>query len=95
METTMLVFSRKVGEGVVLPSCGVVVTVTRVAGKRVRLGVLAPPDVQVHRGEVAQRILQGTDVREHPPQDAPCDSAAGCSSVSARDLRALNGNGHL
>jgi carbon storage regulator len=73
MEESMLVFSRKIGEGLVLPSCGVVVTVTRVAGKRVRLSVLAPPEVQVHRTEVLQRIHReagagepGGDIRPEP-----------------------------
>jgi carbon storage regulator len=48
----MLVLSRKVGETVVLPTRGVAVTVVATRGKRVRLGIVAPPEVQVHRSEV-------------------------------------------
>ncbi len=64
----MLVFSRRVGEGIVLPGCGVTVTVTRVAGKRVRLSILAPPDVHVHRTEVVRRIQYEGN---HKEQTAP------------------------
>lgn len=85
MEKSMLVFSRKVGEGVVLPSCGVVITVTRVAGKRVRLGVLAPPDVQVHRSEVLRRIRHGIDGGENSPEGEPCDASIDCALVSEHD----------
>ena len=44
----MLVLSRKVGESVVVGD-GVILTVLRSAGGRVRLGVTAPPDVAVDR----------------------------------------------
>jgi carbon storage regulator len=51
----MLVLSRKVGEKVVIPDCGLVITVLAVQGQRVRLGIEAPSDVVVHREEVWQR----------------------------------------
>jgi carbon storage regulator len=51
----MLVLSRKVGEEIVLPIHGVTIGVVAVAGKRVRLGITAPPDIKVHRKEVWQR----------------------------------------
>ena len=56
----MLVLSRKVGEQVVLPDCGVTVEVVAVSGKRVRLGFAAPAGTRVHRTEVWHRIC-GTD----------------------------------
>ena len=52
----MLVLSRKMGEEIVLPDCGVTIAVLRVGGKRVRLGIRAPDAVSVHRQEVAGRI---------------------------------------
>lgn len=48
----MLVLSRKIGEVVILPSCGVTVTVVATRGKRVRLGIVAPPNTSVRRSEV-------------------------------------------
>ncbi len=51
----MLVLSRKVGEQIVIGQ-GVTVTVLEVNGQRVRLGIIAPADVPVHRSEVCQRI---------------------------------------
>ncbi len=52
----MLVLSRKLGEGVVLPDCGVTVTVLSVEGRRVRLGVAAPQHVDVYREEIWERM---------------------------------------
>ena len=51
----MLVLSRKIGERIVIGQ-GVTVMVLEVNGQRVRLGVVAPDDVPVHRAEVVQRI---------------------------------------
>ena len=50
----MLVLSRKVGEKIVLPALDVSITVLGVHGKRVRIGVSAPPGLTVHREEVLQ-----------------------------------------
>lgn len=51
----MLVLSRKVGESVVIGG-RIVVTVVRVEGETVRLGIAAPSDVPVHRQEVYDEI---------------------------------------
>jgi carbon storage regulator len=51
----MLVLSRKVGEKVVVPDCGLIITVLAVQGQRVRLGISAPPETAVHREEVWRR----------------------------------------
>ena len=53
----MLVLSRKVGEKIVIPDCGVTLTVLGVRGNRVRLGIAAPADTVVHREEVWRRDL--------------------------------------
>jgi carbon storage regulator len=54
----MLVLSRKKGERIVLPDCGVTLTVLAIAGNQVRLGVSAPPEVAIHREEVWQNIAR-------------------------------------
>jgi carbon storage regulator len=48
----MLVLTRKAGEELVLPDLGVRITLLVVAGNRVRVGVQAPSDVVVLRGEL-------------------------------------------
>ncbi len=53
----MLVLSRKVGEQIVIPDLDVVLTVVRVKGNRVRIGVEAPENVKIHRREVWERPL--------------------------------------
>jgi carbon storage regulator CsrA len=49
----MLILTRKIGETVVLPSIGVSVTVMRVRGQGVRLGITAPVEIQIQREEIA------------------------------------------
>ena len=57
----MLVLSRKVGEVIVIGSEGeITLTVLEVRGDRVRLGLVAPREVPIHRdrplGEVIQEV---------------------------------------
>ena len=52
----MLVLSRRIGEQVVLPTCGVTISVVKVQGRRVRLGITAPKEMTVHRMESWQRL---------------------------------------
>jgi carbon storage regulator len=47
----MLVLSRKVGEKLIIGD-NITVVVNRVAGNRVTLGIEAPPEVRVIRGEL-------------------------------------------
>jgi len=48
----MLVLSRKPGETIVIGG-GIKVTVLEVKGNKLRLGIEAPPEVRVMRGELA------------------------------------------
>ncbi|MGV3485235.1 MAG: response regulator [Planctomycetaceae bacterium] len=50
----MLVLSRKEQESIVFPNLGIRVQVTRVRGKAVSIGVEAPDEVRVLRGELHQ-----------------------------------------
>jgi carbon storage regulator len=58
----MLVLTRRPGEQImiVLPTGELItVTLTEVMGQDVRLGVNAPRQIAVHRGEVADKIACG------------------------------------
>ena len=51
----MLILTRRVGEQIVIGD-DITVTVLRVEGNQVRIGIGAPHDVPVHREEVHKRI---------------------------------------
>ena len=57
----MLVLSRKPGEKLVIDS-HITITVVEVVGNRVRIGIEAPADVRILRGELAEW---------HEPQQQP------------------------
>ena len=51
----MLVLSRKRGEAITIGN-GVTITVLSVQGDKVKLGIVAPSEVPVHRQEIYDRI---------------------------------------
>lgn len=51
----MLVLSRKKNESIVIDN-DVVITIVEIRGDKVRLGIVAPKDVPVHRQEVYEAI---------------------------------------
>jgi len=51
----MLILTRKVGESIVIDG-RIVMTITRLEGDTVRVGIEAPSDVPVHRSEVYNEI---------------------------------------
>ena len=60
----MLVLTRKLGESIDIDGGTVTITVLSVASGQIKLGVVAPADVTVHRAEVARRIMEaGEDPR--------------------------------
>ena len=65
----MLVLSRKKNESIVINN-DVVITVIEVRGDKVRLGIVAPKDVPVHREEVYQAIHGHTPECGSPPAAA-------------------------
>jgi carbon storage regulator len=64
----MLVLSRRTGDELVIGG-QIRITITAVKGDRVRLGVLAPPEVRVDREEVHRRRKDWTE----PGPDRPLD----------------------
>jgi carbon storage regulator len=64
----MLVLSRKPGEKLVIDN-NITITVLEVAGNRVKLGVEAPGDVRVLRGELAWwQDAKAAEERPHKPR---------------------------
>jgi carbon storage regulator len=57
----MLVLSRKIGERIRIGD-HVTLTVVRIHGDKVRLGIEAPPDVTIHREEVYRRMQASGEV---------------------------------
>jgi len=51
----MLVLSCKCGKGIVIGD-GITVTVLATNGDRVKLGIMAPVEVPIHREEIYRRI---------------------------------------
>jgi carbon storage regulator len=51
----MLVLSRKKNESIVIAN-DIVITVVEIRGDKVRLGIVAPKDVPVHRSEIYEAI---------------------------------------
>jgi len=60
----MLVLSRKLGEKITIGE-GVTVSIVKVQGNRVQLGIQAPPDVRIHREEIQNRV-KGSAARSCP-----------------------------
>jgi carbon storage regulator len=48
----MLVLSRKPGQRVVVPRCGLTITIVSIEGDKVRLGFSAPREISVLREEL-------------------------------------------
>ena len=63
----MLVLSRKVNETIVIND-DIEITVVDVRGDRVRLGIVAPRKVPVHRREVWDAIQRQKRIAEEQPE---------------------------
>ncbi|HWR20254.1 MAG TPA: carbon storage regulator CsrA [Verrucomicrobiae bacterium] len=53
----MLILTRKLGEKITIGE-SIVISVIEVRGSQVRLGISAPPEVTIHRGEIYERIRE-------------------------------------
>jgi len=59
----MLVLTRKIGEEILIPTYGITITVLGIESGRVRMGITAPPEIRVLRGELVQ---QGAKTAKEP-----------------------------
>ncbi len=83
----MLVLSRKVGEKVVIGG-NITVTITRVAGHRVTLGIEAPGAVRVIRGELACPVQEASAPADPVAEASPpplADSSPAPNSLASDD----------
>ena len=71
----MLILSRKLGESIVIDG-RIHVTVMRVEGEVVKLGIAAPAEVPVHRKEVYEEI-QRSNQQALTKQSTPLPKLAG------------------
>jgi carbon storage regulator len=62
----MLVLSRKMNESIVIGE-NVKVTIVSIIGDKVRIGIEAPKEVQVHRMEVYRKIKQQLQQTQQDP----------------------------
>ncbi len=62
----MLVLSRRPNEAIVLPGLNVTIRVTAVKGNAVRIGIEAPPDVNILRAELLGRTLSDSSTEADP-----------------------------
>jgi carbon storage regulator len=69
----VLVLTRKVGERIVIGR-GITVEVVSVQGSKVRLGIVAPPDVPVDREEVRARRAEFADEPTVVPTTHPAEA---------------------
>ena len=64
----MLVFTRRRRETIMIGD-GISIEVLRIGRDGVRLGVVAPPDVAVHRKEIYDQICEANQKAAAAPQD--------------------------
>ena len=72
----MLVMTRKRNESVVLNN-DIVLTVVEIRGDKVRLGIVAPKEVPVHRQEVYDAIHGAKEQAEAAPAPVVVNKPAG------------------
>lgn len=65
----MLVLSRKVGQRLVIND-NITVVINRIAGNRVQIGIEAPRDVHIMRGELDKIRREFSESDEMPAQDS-------------------------
>jgi carbon storage regulator len=71
----MLVLSRKKNESIVINN-DITITVVEIRGDKVRLGIVAPKDVSVHRQEVWEAIHGASTPPPAAVVVAPADASA-------------------
>lgn len=57
----MLILGRRAEQSIVFPSCGIVVRMLSINGRVAKVGIEAPENIEILRGEVAQQSYTGND----------------------------------
>jgi carbon storage regulator CsrA len=81
----MLVLSRRTGEQLVIGE-GVTITILKVCGEQIRIGIEAPPAVQIRRGELPPRPHTPREPRPRPRRNG--DKRSGGSRFTNFSLSA-------
>lgn len=66
----MLILTRRVNETIKI-GADISITIVDVKGGKVRIGVVAPRDIVVHREEIYERIRRGELERLPRPAESP------------------------
>lgn len=82
----MLVLSRKMGERIVIGD-DVTITVSRISGNRVSIGVEAPSDIKVIRGELKRFRDEFAGDKATAAPSPSLNSEAGSLACLARSAR--------
>ncbi len=64
----MLVLTRKLGETIVIGD-NIIIKVVDIHGKQIRLGIEAPSEITIFRGEIYERIQQENKGSKAEPKD--------------------------
>lgn len=83
----MLVLSRKSSESIVFPSLDIRIEIIRARGNQVRIGIDAPRDVEVLRGELAAQ--QRHDVPKFSNSEATANSSALKAAALLNEINGL------
>jgi carbon storage regulator len=59
----MLVLSRKMNETIEVPGINMVIRIVRISGDRVRIGIEAPAEILILRGELDENTLENVNMR--------------------------------
>ena len=86
----MLVLSRKKNESIIIDN-NIVVTVVEIRGDKVRLGIVAPKDVPVHRQEVYDVIHGQNSV----PLAIPAPVIVNANATNGTEPPAKIGRAHV
>ncbi|MEC7428370.1 MAG: carbon storage regulator [Planctomycetota bacterium] len=86
----MLVLTRKKNDSIVIDG-RILVEILQVRGNGIRLGITAPPDVSIMRGELKPYGIAGTEeYPTHPPQEQQRLSFDDCTETEASDSGTLH-----
>jgi len=79
----MLVLSRRIDETIVLPDLGITIKVVKVEGKTVSIGIEAPEQIQILRGELVEAATSFDEAQPAPVRSIPYSAYPNGSSTTA------------